>query len=252
MTTVADRSRQIVSRSLIDQLAPVLELYEQLRSGWPIAVDAADAFARVRAGRPAVDPKIVLDGAGDLTGPVSRALTALERAGVATTTDVYELSRGLHAATLMSAWLDGDPLPPRAIHRTARRAAGLVGTALLRRASDIVAAAIAEAPRPLDCCPCCGGTPDISLVSSHERQLVCSRCDTIWPSAVRGCLGCRASAPPGLVRVKSPYLGYALVVCNSCGRYIKERSAGDDCIPLVERELTALLDEAAADRGLRI
>jgi hypothetical protein len=53
------------------------------------------------------------------------------------------------------------------------------------------------------------------------------------------------------VRVPSPDLGYDLVICNSCGRYLKERRGLPSHAWLVERALTAGLDEAAHERGLR-
>jgi formate dehydrogenase maturation protein FdhE len=82
--------------------------------------------------------------------------------------------------------------------------------------------------------------------------LVCARCDARWRAAGRGCLACDATSAPTLARVRSPYLGYELVICNSCGRYLKERSGPLVYDPVVERALTGELDAAAERRGLRI
>jgi formate dehydrogenase maturation protein FdhE len=91
----------------------------------------------------------------------------------------------------------------------------------------------------------------LALSTNTKRTLVCWRCDTQWKTAHRGCLGCGADGPPTVARVPSPYLGYELAICNSCGRYLKERRGPLTHELLVERTLTAGLDEAAQQRGLR-
>ena len=73
----------------------------------------------------------------------------------------------------------------------------------------------------------------------------------MWRTEDRGCLSCGADTPPTLVRIPSPYLGYELAICNACGRYLKERRGGLTHELFVERALTAGLDEAAQQRGLR-
>jgi hypothetical protein len=84
------------------------------------------------------------------------------------------------------------------------------------------------------------------------RRLICVRCDASWPTLAPGCIGCGASAAPAICRVASKAIGYALVICNSCGRYLKEPLAPKSSDPLVERAITAQLDAAAESRGLRI
>ena len=55
-----------------------------------------------------------------------------------------------------------------------------------------------------------------------------------------------------IARISNPALGYDLVMCNSCGRFLKERPRRGLASLLVERALTAELDLAAEQRGLRI
>ena len=89
------------------------------------------------------------------------------------------------------------------------------------------------------------------MSTATKRTLVCWRCDTQWRTTHRGCLGCGANGPPDVARVPSPYLGYELAICNACGRYLKERRGSLTHELIVERTLTAGLDEAAQQRGLR-
>ena len=66
-------------------------------------------------------------------------------------------------------------------------------------------------------------------------------------------LGCDAvDSPTGIARISNPALGYDLMMCNSCGRFLKERPRRGLGSLLVERTITAELDVAAEQRGLRI
>lgn len=253
ISSVASRSREAVSRSLADQLAPVLRLHAELRQSLPVAVDVARARARIANGRHAFDPAAVLRGAAELGPLFARALTAFELAGMASSQEVCAVRRRQHDATALAlAWVAGDRLPSDPAKRLARRAAALLGSAVLRNAAAQVLAVAPTDGWERASCPCCGGMPDLAFVVRGQRRIVCSRCDTSWRAASGGCLACGAEYEPTLVRIRSPYLGYTLVMCNACGHYLKERGAGAQCEPLLERELTAQLDAAARDRGLGV
>ena len=73
-----------------------------------------------------------------------------------------------------------------------------------------------------------------------------------WSAPTAGCLSCEASRAPTFVRVDALDLGYELLVCHACARYIKERDADGMHAPILERALTVDLDAAAERRGLRI
>ena len=81
---------------------------------------------------------------------------------------------------------------------------------------------------------------------------MCARCDTNWNAPTGGCLSCEASKSPTFVRVDALDLGYELLVCHACARYIKERQSEGMQPPIIERALTIDLDAAAERRGLRI
>ena len=129
----------------------------------------------------------------------------------------------------------------------------LVGNALLRAASARVGAPASWRTWARSVCPCCGGAADIALIErGAQRTLVCARCDMQWRARRAGCLGCDAEMAPAIARITNPDLGYDLVICHSCGRYLKERSGRAHHPPLVERALTAEMDAAAVRRGLRL
>lgn len=242
-----------MSRSVADQLAPVLRLHAELRDSLPVPVDVARARARVANGRHAFDSASVLRSAGDLRPLFARAVAAFELAGLASSEDASAVRRRSHDVTAHAlAWAAGDRLPSEPAKRLARRASALLGSAVLRNAAEQVLAVAPADDWARPTCPCCGGAPDLALVGRGQRRIVCARCDTTWRAASSGCLSCGAECEPALVRIRSPYLGYTLVMCNACGQYLKERGATGQCEPLLERELTAQLDAAARERGLGV
>ena len=154
---------------------------------------------------------------------------------------------------LVSGWFTGDRTPRDARRRLARQAAIVVGNALLRASSALVGTPSTWKQWTRVVCPCCGGSPDIVLIErGAARTLVCARCDAQWRARRTACLGCDTVDVEAIARINNSVVGYDLVMCNECGRFIKERPRrGMDAL-LVERALTAELDLAAEQRGLRI
>jgi formate dehydrogenase maturation protein FdhE len=240
-------------RTLAEQIAPVLQLQSELGARWRMGLDVERARERLRAGLAAYDPLEVIGSAGALLVPYIRATAALERAGLASAAEASDArERNFQVLPLIASWLAGEPPPRERARYTAYRAAAVVATSILRRASADVRRELSLEGWSRPECPCCGGPPDFAAYEGAERQLVCSRCDTVWRTQIMGCLGCGATTEPALCHVKSSELGFALVVCNQCGRYLKEPLGRSIIDPPVERALTAQLDAAAEARGLRL
>src|SRR5205085_2381607 len=147
---------------------------------------------------------------------------------------------------LLSSWFTGDRIPHDMRKRLARQAAIVVGNAVLRNATERVGAPSLWKNWSRNVCPCCGGAPDVALLErGGQRSLVCSRCDAQWRAVRPGCLGCDASEEPSIARISNPAVGYDLVMCNSCGRFLKERARRGLESLLVERAITLELDVAA-------
>lgn len=189
---------------------------------------------------------------GDLSQAFSRMANAFEQSGLASTSSISSLERSVvDPTTIVLSWANGDSSPVDPTMRLARRIGAMVGNAILTRVARDVMTGVSPLAWRRSLCPCCGATPDLAYQTDARRYLACWRCDTIWRTDDRGCLGCGESLPPTLVRIPSPYLGYELAVCNACGRYLKERRGGFTHEPIVERMLTSGLDDAAQLRGLR-
>jgi formate dehydrogenase maturation protein FdhE len=251
--TAMARSREVVTKGVADQFGPVLRLQQALRSAVRPVVNVADARARIASRRPGFDPVKVLSRARTVVSAFDRCVDALEVAGLASSTTVTALRQeNYDARSLAISWAAGETAPAVSSQRLAQRAASVVAGAILQSNARVITNnySLDGWQRPV--CPSCGGAPDLAFVEGHKRALVCSRCDTNWPVNTRGCIGCEATGSPTIARVRSPYLGYDLVICHACGRYLKERLGKASHPPLVERALTAEMDAAAVRRGLRI
>ena len=131
-------------------------------------------------------------------------------------------------------------------------AVGFAMAPYLQRASDAVLPNLDLTLWAQGHCPVCGGRPNFSVLEKETgaRQLVCSRCNSMWPYARLGCPLCGS-------KEKQQYFPsedgvYRLYVCPDCGRYLKTmdlRIVYREVYPAVERLLTVGMDLAAHQEG---
>ena len=252
MTT--SRPPSSVRGTLAEQFAPVMRAYADVAATCTPVVDVEAARARIRTGQAGYDALRVLRSCGDLHPRFVRVLEAFEVAGFVSNDDRRDILAGEpDVDELVSGWFTGDRTPRDPRRRVARQVAIVVGNAILRSASARVGAVSVWKAWTRTVCPCCGGSPDIALVEKGSpRQLVCARCDAQWRARRDGCLGCDTDDSPAIARIGNPELDYDLVMCNACGRFLKERPRRGVESFIVERALTTELDLAAEQRGLRI
>ena len=246
---------QSVRATTAEQFEAVLRVHADLMGSCSPTVDADAAKRRIRAGQVGYDALRVLRSCGDLLPRFLLVLDAFEVAGFISNEERRSLLEGEpDVDELVSGWFTGDRTPRDPRKRVTRQAAIVVGNALLRAASAHLCPVSTWRTWVRTVCPCCGGAPDIVLVERPSvRTLVCARCDTRWRARRLGCLGCDSSEMPAAVaRISNPELGYDLMMCNACGRFIKERPRRGLESLIVERGLTMELDLAAEQRGLRI
>lgn len=239
---------------MAEQFAPVLRVHSDLVVDCTPSVDSTTATARITAGQLGYDALRALGSCGDLMPRFVRVLDAFEIAGLVSNEDRRSILDGeLDVDDLVCGWFTGDRTPRDPRRRAARQVAIVVGNAVLRSATERVGAPSVWRGWSRVVCPCCGGAPDIALTErGAQRSLVCARCDAQWRAPRAGCLGCETVDAPGIARIDNPALGYVLVICNACGRFLKERSRRGLASFIVERAITTELDLAAEQRGLRI
>lgn len=254
MPNLTSRRPATVRTATAEQYAPVLRVHADILGDCVPDVDVRAARRRLAKGHVAYDALRVLRSCGDLRARFERVLEAFDVAGLVSAVNRRHVLDGdLDVDDLVSGWFTGDRTPHDPRRRMARQAAIVVGSALLGAASHRVGTSSAWRGWTRSVCPCCGGTPDIALTGSGpNRTLVCARCDVRWRSTRQGCLGCDVPEPTSVARIANPALGYTLVMCSACGRFIKETPRRGFGEPLVERAITAELDMAAEQRGLRI
>jgi Protein involved in formate dehydrogenase formation len=270
MITTPTPSRPVLSyrQVMAEQWAPLTECRLSLMRRWHVTIDTDAGRARLRSGRVAYDAAAALgiDGRGDASAlfrAFRRALYALEAAGVVGGDDALAArTPDIDVAAMMRSWLAGEPLPRAGAvgGSAARRAAALAGGSVLARTS----AEVLHGGEPLgswveEHCPCCGGAPDFAVTGPARaggtdpvRTLICSRCDARWRAPRTGCLGCGADGEPAVAWVTSQAAGHRVMMCGSCGRYLKEPLGTVIEDAHLERLLTAQLDAAAERRGLRL
>lgn len=252
MTTTKTIPRDSARYHFADDLDPLVRVHTDLSRFKLGPTRVKRARANLGDGRVAFDAHEVLRAAGDLDASLSRVAIAFEMCGMASARELDLFRKGYSvAAPLLKAWLVGERGSSDDGRRLALRSAAVVGNAILRSAATQAAKGASFKAWQKATCPCCGGPPDLAVKSQAIRMLVCSRCDTQWEAPTMGCLGCESTRPPTFVRVDALDLGYDLLVCHSCARYIKERRGSSIESPILERSLTSELDAAAERRGLR-
>jgi hypothetical protein len=253
LTTIKTASRDYAPPSFADDLRPLVRVHAELGRFRLSPAKVKRARSNMSEGRVGFDPAEVLRSAGNLDASLGQVATAFEMCGMASPRALESFRSAYSVAQpLLKAWLVGERGSRDEGRRLALRAASLLGNAILRSAAQQMSKGASFADWNKPNCPCCGGSPDLAVRSSRTRTLVCARCDTNWTAPTGGCLGCEASKSPTFVRVDALDLGYELLVCHACARYIKERQADGMQPPMIERALTIDLDAAAERRGLRI
>lgn len=244
---------ELVRQHLADQLEPVLLLRDELARLRRPGIDLAHARERLAAGLTAYDPLEAIGSAGNLSVPFVRATVAVEKSGLALAREASEAREYVDdLMPLITGWLGCEPTPRDRVRAAARRAAAVIANAVLRATSQALLEGIGVPRTQRATCPCCGSAPEFSREDDTHRLLACARCDAVWETSLRGCLGCEATLPPAIAHVEAPLLGYRLVMCSPCGRYLKEPLGPTASDPAIERALTAQLDAAAEARGLRL
>lgn len=252
-TTKTSVTREYTPGGMADELGPLVRVHSELGKFRLSAVRVKRARTNLGEGRVAFDPNEVLRAATDLDASLGRVATAFEMCGMTSPRALDSFRRSYTVANpLLKAWLVGERGSSDEGRRLALRAAAVLGNAILRAAAQQISKDVSFADWKKSTCPCCGGPPDLAIKDDAKRTLICARCDTHWPAPTVGCLGCESTRPPTFVRVDALDLGYELLVCHACARYLKERQSDGLQLPIIERAVTVELDSAAERRGLRI
>jgi FdhE protein len=132
------------------------------------------------------------------------------------------------------------------------QAVGFALAPYLQRAAERILPCLQLALWTRGYCPICGGRPNLALLGKGggPRQLVCSRCASVWAYAGAACPFCESEG------MQTYYVSedglYHLYVCPGCNAYLKAvdlAQAQHEVYPLVEYLLTVGMDLAAHQEG---
>lgn len=136
--------------------------------------------------------------------------------------------------------------------------------AVLQPYADALAAAgITPVDRHLtraeNCCPFCGGMPQLSVLQSSGgslegggRGLLCATCLTVWPFRRVLCAHCGEEGERKLGYFQSPEIEHLRIdACDTCRHYLKsvDLTKLGIAVPIVDEVAGASLDLWAMDRG---
>ena len=144
------------------------------------------------------------------------------------------------------------PDSDRAVDQPQGLAVGFALAPYLQRASEVILPSLDLTLWSHGYCPVCGGRPNFALLEQERgaRQLMCSRCNSLWPYARVGCPFCESKEKQ--IYYPSEDGVYRLYVCLSCNDYLKTmdlRGVFREVHPIVERLLTVGMDLAAKQEG---
>jgi hypothetical protein len=233
--------------------AALLRVWDQLTGSTPVVVELQTARSRIAAGLVGFDPGEVLHASHALGPAFAAAMDALEGGGAVSTTLAGTLRASApEIRSLAQEWVSGEPTGAGAGARAGRLAVSVAAGAILTaQAAAVTGGERIEGWKRPSACPCCGGSADLAVSNGVERGLVCSRCNAVWRARAGGCVACPRGKEGSVDRIPAHLAGYTIIVCNSCGRYLKESEGRLRHHPLVERALMAQIDRAAEKRGLR-
>jgi FdhE protein len=155
--------------------------------------------------------------------------------------------------TLTAPRPDADATPDEAdVAPSTMLAVGFAMAPYLQRASEVVLPQLDLGLWTQGHCPICGGRPNFAILGKEggARELVCSRCNSLWPYPRLGCPLCGSKEKQRYFPSEDGI--YRLYVCPDCNRYLKTtdlRHVHREVLPAVERLLTVGMDLAAHQEG---
>ena len=123
----------------------------------------------------------------------------------------------------------------------------------LVRAADVIQQRTTFAGWQRGRCPVCSGEPDMAWITTGaERFLVCSRCQTRWPTDPMACPFCGERDKGRITSFATPDGAYRVAACQTCRRYLKTldgRRARRPVLPALDSIATLPLDAVVLQRG---
>jgi formate dehydrogenase maturation protein FdhE len=239
-----------------------IELVETLRRVQPrigsvsVTLTAAEIAARLSSGQPLLTfDRLPLDWneARLLFRQVTEIFRRHDAIDAPTAARLQDLGRAQELADLARQWfengrsaVDVDMLDD---------VLGWSMRPFLSRAADMLQQRAGLGDWKRGTCPLCGGEPDFACITTAgARLLICSRCQSRWPSEPYACPFCGESDKRRITSFATPDGTYRVTACQSCLRYLKTfdgRRGGRPVLPAVDAIATLPLDAVVMQKGFR-
>ena len=129
---VPTRRPTVASRTLAEQLRPVVDVHRAIQEHGYGSTDVENARGRAFGRDARVDAWALLDVADDLTAAFTQMATAFELSGMTSTSSLATMERvRVDPNASVLSWVNGESSPVDPSLRLARRVAGVVGNAIL-------------------------------------------------------------------------------------------------------------------------
>jgi FdhE protein len=220
----------------------------------PLALTATEVEARLAAGQRLVDfDRLPIDwnDARLLFRQVTDVLRRHDALDHASAMRLHDIGRREDLPALARRWFDSG---------TSGSAIEMLDEVMtwsmrpyLTRAADVIQQRSTFAAWQRGVCPVCGGEPDLAwITTASERLLVCSRCQTRWPTEPITCPFCGERERSRITSFATPDGAYRVTACQTCRRYLKTldgRRAGRPVLPTLDVIATLPLDAVVLQRG---
>ena len=164
---------------------------------------------------------------------------------------LHELGRSAELPAQARRWFDAGPCEDGV--EMLDEVMGWSMRPFLMRTADVVQQRVGLADWRRGTCPVCAGEPDLAFITTGaERLLVCSRCQTRWPTDPIACPFCSERDRQRITSFATPDGTYRVMACQTCRRYLKTldgRKAGRQVIPALDAIATLPLDAVVMQRG---
>jgi formate dehydrogenase maturation protein FdhE len=231
----------------IDLIEATRRVQARLTTPW-IDASSESLSARLAAGQPLLEfPQIAFDW-NDVRLLIRQVTDVLRRHEVIdapTATALHAIGRSPTLPDVMRAWFDQQGIMDIEM---LGEVLGWAARPYLQRTAEVLQQRVSLERWTQRFCPICAAEAEFSVItSSGERQLVCGRCHVRWGFDPIACPYCGNDDRTTIKSMATPDGFYRVMICASCGRYIKAldgRKATRPLLPYVDVIATLPLDAA--------
>lgn len=257
LRALAERQPELTAAAALQiELVDALRRIQTRIATTSLLLPMSEIAERIASGRPLLDfDRLPIDWteARLLFRQITDVLRRHDALDAATAVRLHELGRSPALPDLARQWFSGTATDSDVEMLDEVLAWSM--RPFLVRSADVLQQQAAFGAWKRGACPVCGGEPDLACITATgDRLLICSRCQTRWPTEPYACPFCGENDKLRITSFATPDGTYRVTACQSCLRYLKTldgRRAGRPVMPAVDAIATLPLDAVVMQRGFR-